>query len=274
MAAGFRINNRSEKYSRERDEDLDSLWHAYKEKGCQEARRKLIIAHLSLVHFVIGRLLLSLPSHLDEEDLFSYGVLGLIDAVEGFDPERGFRFSTYAVPRIRGAIIDELRLMEGIPPSWRRKAREIGEVMAGLERRLGRTPEDEEVASELGLSVGEFRETMDEIRHPLLVSLDDMITRDGEDLRLGDLIADEGAEDPSARVGEKEILETLGQLIENLPEREALILSLYYRDGLTLKEVAETLDLSPARISQLHSKAIFRLRGLFGQKIRSGFTVH
>ncbi len=272
MAAGYQLKNQLEGLN-PHQEDLDLLWKQYREEGSSQAREKLIIAHLSLVRFVIGRLLISLPSHLEAEDLFSYGILGLISAIEGFDHQLGYKFSTYAVPRIRGAILDELRVLEGIPSSWRKKSREISQVMSSLEARLNRPPEDEEVAAEMGLEVGELRALMDRIRHPSLLSLQQLLCNEGEEFELQELLADQSAEDPAVSAGEREVIELLGELIEGLPEKEALVISLYYREGLTLKEIAETLELSSARISQLHSKAIYRLRGLFGQKIRSGFSI-
>lgn len=271
MVLGFNLQKRAANYRRDR-EDLQKLWEEYR-KGSNEAREELITAYLSLVRYVIGRMILFLPATLEEDDLFSYGILGLMDAIEGFDHTRGYRFSTYAVPRIRGGILDGLRSMDSIPPSWRNRAREISEAISFLEGKLGRPPEDDELAENLGVSTSALRKTMDEIRHPLLLSLEDLILQEGKELRIIDTLADETIEDPSIKLEKQELLAMIAKFIESLPQKEALVVSLYYKEGLTLKEVAEVLQLSSARISQLHSKAIYRLRGQIGQMVKAGYRL-
>lgn len=271
MVLGFNLQKKASHFRRDR-EDLHKLWEEYR-RGSREAREDLITAYLSLVRYVIGRMILFLPATLEEDDLFSYGILGLMDAIEGFDHTRGFHFSTYAVPRIRGGILDGLRSMDSIPPSWRNKAREISEALSFLEGKLRRPPEDDELAEYLGLSTSDLRKTLHEIRHPLLLSLEDLIIQEGKELRIVDTLADETVEDPSIKLENEELLAIIAKFIDSLPEKEALVISLYYRDGLTLKEVAEVMDLSSARISQLHSKAIYRLRGQIGQMVKTGYRL-
>lgn len=271
MVLGFHLQNKVSDY-RQNEEELAVVWQEYR-KGSQTARQTLITAYLSLVRYVVGRMILFLPAALEEEDLFSYGILGLMDAIEGFDHTRGYRFSTYAVPRIRGEILDGLRSMDSIPPSWRIKAREIGEAMASLEGKLGYPPSDEELATSMGLTVSQLRKTMDEIRHPLLLSLEDLILREGKEVKILDTLADENQDDPAVLMERQELLDLISSFVSSLPEKEALVISLYYKEGLTLKEIGMVLDLSSARISQLHSKAIFRLRGQIGQKVKAGYRL-
>lgn len=271
MIQGFHLQKNTASFRKE-EEDLLKVWQEYR-RGSKEAWQELVMAYLSLVRYVIGRMILFLPTPLEEEDLFSYGILGLMDAIEGFDHTRGFRFSTYAVPRIRGEILDGIKGMDSIPPSWKNKAREINEARDSLESKLGYPPDDQELATSLGLSLGELRKITDTIRYPLLLSLDEIILKDGKELRILDTLADERIEDPSLSMENKELLGLIGELIENLPEKEALVVSLYYREGLTLKEISQVLSLTPARISQLHKKAIYRLRGQIGQKVKAGYKL-
>lgn len=271
MVLGFQLQNTASVYRRS-EEDLAAIWEEYR-RGSETAKQELITAYLSLVRYVIGRMILFLPAALEEEDLFSYGILGLMDAIERFDHTRGYYFSTFAVPRIRGEILDGLRSMDSIPPSWRNKAREISEAMAFLEGKLGYPPSDEQLAQHLGFTVSQLRKTMDEIRHPLLLSLEDLILREGKEVRIIDTLVDETMEDPALLMERQELLSIVTSFVRSLPEKEALVISLYYKEGLTLKEIGTVLDLSSARISQLHSKAIYRLRGLIGQKVKAGFKL-
>lgn len=271
MVLGFNLQKKAATY-RQDGEELQKLWEDYR-RGSLSARQELIKAYLSLVRYVIGRMIIYLPPTLEEDDLFSYGILGLMDALEGFDHTRGYKFSTYAVPRIKGGILDGLRSMDSIPPSWRIKSREISEAMSSLEGRLGRPPKDEELAENLGISISQLRKTLDEIRHPLLLSLDDIIVQEGKELYIKDTLADETIEDPAVLIENQELLAMIAQFVSSLPKKEALVISLYYREGLTLKEIGEVMNLSSARISQLHSKAIYRLRGQIGQKVKAGYRL-
>lgn len=228
------------------------------------ARQKLIEIHVSLVRYIAGRLAIGLPANVEVDDLIGYGVFGLIDAVDRFDHRRGIKFETYAVARIKGAIWDGLRSMDWVPHSLRQRARLLEETFYRLENQLGRPATDEEVAAAMNMSVESVRRALMELNYAVILSLEEFLIgdgNDGDDLQLKDRIADSSAPDPLAVLRWEEKREVLGRAIDSLPEKEKLVVALYYYEGLTLKEISETLSLSPSRISQLHSKAILRLRG-------------
>lgn len=244
--------------------DIQGLWVAYKERGDQQAREQLIVQYVHLVKYVAGRLAMSLPPYVDSDDLYSYGIFGLINAVERFDHLRGIKFETYAITRIKGAILDGLRSMDWVPSSLRQRAKEVEEAYARVENRLGRSATDEEVAAELGVDLASFQKLIKDMSRTRLLSLDELWqTGDGDDgeFALKDLVGDENAEDPFESVMVTEIKGALADAIELLPEKEKLVISLYYYEGLTAKEISQIMGLSVSRISQLHSKAILRLRG-------------
>jgi RNA polymerase sigma factor for flagellar operon FliA len=245
------------------DRDVQTLWRRYKEYGDQPARDQLILNYAPLVKYVAGRMGAALPSHVDESDLISYGLLGLINAVERFDPKRRIKFETYAVTRIKGAIIDELRSLDWVPRSVRARAREIERTSAELEHKLHRAPTDAEMASALGVSTADFQDSITQIANSSLVALDEMWSTQGggETLALIDTIGDADTGDPASVVGEMETRITLADAIAGLPEREKIVVSLYYYEGLTLREIGEVLGVTESRVSQLHTKAVLRLRG-------------
>ncbi len=245
------------------DRELQSLWRRCKEYGDNAARDQLILNYAPLVKYVAGRMSAALPSHVDEADLISYGLLGLINAVERFDPKRRIKFETYAVTRVKGAIIDELRALDWVPRSVRARAREIERTSAELEHKLHRTPTDTEMASALGVTPGEFQDSITQIANSSLVALDEMWTGSGsgESLALIDTIGDGDLSNPATMVGEMETRITLADAIAGLPEREKIVVSLYYYEGLTLREIGEVLGVTESRVSQLHTKAVLRLRG-------------
>jgi len=239
-------------------------WEEYKERGSLEAREKLILHYLGLVKYVAGRLAMGLPPHVDQDDLYSYGIFGLINAIERFDPSRGIKFETYAITRIRGAILDGLRSMDWVPASLRHRARELEEAYWRVENRLGRSATDEEVAEELGITVEELGRILRELGRSQVISLDELwITGDGEEgeFTLKELMSDEKVEDPFHTAAASEVKEVLAEAIRALPEKERLVVALYYYEGLTAREIGEVLGLSISRVSQLHSKALLRLRG-------------
>lgn len=252
---------------------LEQLWRQFKEEGDAAAREALILRYLPLVKFIAGRLVMHLPPMVELDDLISYGVFGLIDALEKFDPRRGIRFETYAYARIKGAILDGLRAVDWVPQSLRRRAREVEAAYAAVQGRLGRSASDREVAEALGITEGELQELLRHLNAVAILSLDDVIAsdEDGEGaLHLRDVIADDTLPSPLDAAELADARERLAAAIAQLPERERLILSLYYYEGLTVKEIGAILELSPSRVSQLHTKAILRLRGLLRDRGRPG----
>lgn len=244
--------------------DVSALWLRYKETRDSGARDALVELYLPLVRMVAGRLSMGLPSQVEVDDLESFGLFGLLEAMERFDPARGVKFETYASTRVRGAIIDGLRA-ETWAPALRQKARQLDEVENRLETQLGREPSDAEVAEGLGLTVKELHRRRGEVGAALLVSLDDVAPGDEDGLTIGDRLTDLESPDPEAEAlyGERRMI--LAEAIETLTEKERLVITLFYFEGLTAKEVAQVLRLSVARISQLHSKALLRLRGRLEQ---------
>lgn len=251
------------------EERLAHAWQAYREAQDEKAQEELVERYLPLVKYVAGRIAVGLPSHVEIEDLYSYGVFGLLDAIRRYDPHRGVKFETYAFTRIRGAMLDGLREMDWVPSSLRQKARQLERAYADVEARLGRPATDEEVAAELGLGAEEMRELLKEVSRVTLVSLDDAAWAgedDGEaDLALQEIVKDDRADDPleSARLMERKRL--LAEAIDRLPPKERIVVGLYYYDGLTATEIARVMNLSVSRISQLHAKAVLRLRGRLGR---------
>ncbi len=228
-----------------------------------EEREALILEHTPLIRYVAGRIAMRLPSHVVLDDLMSAGVLGLIDAVDKFDPAKKVKFKTYAEFRIRGAILDELRAMDWVPRSVRRKSTNLEEVYNRLQNQLGRPAADEEVAEEMGVSLEEFYKLLDEVRGVNLLSLDDsespLAKLDSEQI-LKAMGRQEEGEDPLVLLGLAELRDQVARAIEGLPEKEMLVVSLYYYDELTMREIGEVLGYTESRISQMHTKAILRLR--------------
>jgi RNA polymerase sigma factor for flagellar operon FliA len=222
-----------------------------------------------MVKYVAGRLAINLSSAVEMDELISYGIEGLIDAIEKYDPTRNIKFETYAVTRIRGSMIDGLRSMDWVPVSVRQKSKELEKVYLQLENRLGRTATHQEVAQELGISEKELSVLLQEIAATTIVSLDDYIPGDeGEEKkrRIVEMLEDENAVDALEMVEIQEIKELLARSIAKLPDKEKMVIYLYYYEGLTLKEIGLTLNLSESRISQLHTKAVLRLRGGLSKK--------
>lgn len=244
--------------------NIAEAWRRYKQDGDMAARDQLIIAYSPLVKYVAGRLGSGLPAHLDEGDLVSYGLLGLIGAIERFEPERNIKFETYAVSRIRGSIIDELRALDWVPRSVRSWARKVEATIARLENELMRAPADEEIAEALEIDVDEFQNILSQISNSSIVALDEFWNVQGagqDNVNLIDTIEDKDSPDPSRAYRIQAIKETLAAAIQRLPERERIVVGLYYYEGLTLKEIGEILGVTESRVSQLHTKAILRLRG-------------
>jgi RNA polymerase sigma factor for flagellar operon FliA len=204
-----------------------------------------------------------LPAHVEEADLISYGLGGLISAIERFDLTREIKFETYAITRIRGAIIDELRTLDWVPRSVRARAREFERVNMKLEAKLQRAPTDEEMSSELEISVGDFQDALVQISNSTIVALDELWNvsdSSGDQVSLLDTLPDRAAPDPQVLVDESELRDRIADAIAALPEREKLVVALYYYENLTLREIGEVLGVTESRVSQLHTKAVLRLR--------------
>ncbi|MGH2741503.1 MAG: FliA/WhiG family RNA polymerase sigma factor, partial [Thermoleophilaceae bacterium] len=215
------------------------------------------------VKYVAGRMASGLPSHVEEADLISYGLLGLIGAIERFDPDREIKFETFAITRIKGSVIDELRSLDWVPRSVRTKARQIEKMNAKLEHRLHRAPTDQEMASALDVSVDEFQESLVRISNSSVVALDELWTvsdSSGDQVSLLDTIQDPAAVDPALEMDTTEMKDRLADAIARLPEREKLVVALYYYENLTLREIGEVLGVTESRVSQLHTKAVLRLK--------------
>jgi RNA polymerase sigma factor for flagellar operon FliA len=247
-----------------RADDTQSLWLEYRRTGDQGIRDRLILTYAPLVKYVAGRLGSGLPAHVDEGDLVSYGLLGLMGAIERYEPDRDVKFETYAIARIKGAIIDELRAMDWVPRSVRSRAREIERAIAELEAKSGTAPTDEEIAKKVGITVAELEESLTDIARSSIAALDELWTvsgGDGDQIALIDTIEDTDAPDPQHSLAHTEMKEAIADAIARLPEREKLVVTLYYYEELTLREIGEVLGVTESRVSQLHTKAILRLKG-------------
>jgi RNA polymerase sigma factor for flagellar operon FliA len=239
---------------------IDGLWAEFKQSGSQDLRNQLIVYYAPFVKYVAGRVLGGLPRHFDEEDLVSYGIIGLIDAIERFEPERDLRFETYAIPRIKGAIIDELRSIDWVPRSVRTKARAVEQAVSHLEATLRRTPTDSEVASELELTADEFHKVVRSISSVGVMALDEVMRGDrSERSTLGESLPDRGV-GPVDTLETKESKRALVRAVDGMPERERTVLLMYYYDELTLSEIGQVLGVTESRVCQIHTKALRQLR--------------
>jgi RNA polymerase sigma factor for flagellar operon FliA len=239
------------------------LWVQYAQSHDPDLREKLVLEHAGLVRYTVGRLNMTLPPSLDEQDLIGYGMIGLMDAVDHFDAGRGLAFSTYAFTRIRGHILDALRAADLLPRSARRQARLITKAIAQLQRQLLREPSDDELAAHLGLTMEQTLQAMQDASFAVL-SLDTPTGFDdqGEPAggSLGDILTDDSNAVRFDRLERVELRHRLMDCIRSLPEREKLVITLYYYEELTMKEVAQVMGVSESRVCQIHSKAILVLR--------------
>ena len=241
---------------------LNELWASYKASSSMEARDRLILHYSPLVKFVASRVSVGLPQSVEQSDLVSYGIFGLIDAIDKFEPDRGIKFETYAIRRVRGAIIDELRSIDWVPRSVRAKARAVEQAFGSLEGELGRAPTDSEMAKNLGMSEQDLQTIFAQVSFAGVVALDDMFTRNGERgevATLADTIADRN-EGPSGLYEVEEMRQTLAVAVNRMPEREKIVLTLYYYEGLTLAEIGEVLGVTESRVCQIHTRAVLQLR--------------
>jgi len=222
-----------------------------------------VVAYSPLVKYVAGRTAAGLPPHVEEADLISYGMDGLMSAIQRFDLSRDIKFETYAIMRIKGAIIDQLRSLDWVPRSVRARAREVERANAKLEHLLQRAPTDQEIADEMGISVGELNDSLLAISHSSIVALDELWTvsdSSGDQVSLMDTIEDPSAPDPARAMDVGDLKDRIADAIANLPEREKLVIALYYYENLTLREIGEVLGVTESRVSQMHTKAVLRLR--------------
>ncbi|MBI2760623.1 MAG: FliA/WhiG family RNA polymerase sigma factor [Chloroflexi bacterium] len=245
-------------------------WKSYLEHGDAASRDQIIIQHTPLVKYVIGRLAIHLPQVLDFEDLLGYGTLGLIQAFERFDPGRGVKFESYAVMRIRGAILDALRSLRGLPQSVTDKAKRLQRAAIELETTLGRPPTDDELAMALNISTDQLNQQMVDASW-VTVSLDNIMDNQGDgDIRA--LTSHRSEDDVSGMVERREMVSELSEALATLSERERLILSLYYQDELTMREIGQVLDVSEGRVCQLHARALHKLRVAMGHRTPEFFS--
>ena len=247
--------------------DLTALWRRWREGRDPPAREALIVRYLPLVRYIAGRLAFGVPAAVDQGDLESYGLFGLIDAVERFEPSRGFRFETFAAPRIRGAILDGLR-SESWAPVLRKKAHQLQAAYNSLETTLSRSPTDAELAGALGISSKELQRWQAQLGAVTVLSLDEPVPLlgDGGEITLAEMLPDASATDPGREAARLERARGVTEALPVRTEKERLVVTLFYYEGLTAREIGEVLGLTPARISQLHSMAILRLRGRLARR--------
>ncbi len=240
---------------------IHELWIKYaQDRSNKRIRDKLVLHYLHLVKHTVNRLPLSLPNSVSQDDIISYGTMGLLDAIKRFEPERGWKFETFAVNRIRGEVIDQLRVQDWVPRGVRKRNKKLIETMKELEERLLRTPTDEEMASALGVTVARYRVMLSEST-VLVLSLDETLGSDKDSsMSLIDTVADRHSTPPDGSLEEGDIQKHLAEAINQLPEREKLLIALYYQEHLTLSEIGNLLSISESRVCQLHAQAIMRLR--------------
>ncbi|HWD56506.1 MAG TPA: FliA/WhiG family RNA polymerase sigma factor [Acidimicrobiales bacterium] len=242
-------------------EGINRLWSEFKETGERTVRNELIEYYSPFVRYIAGRVMAGLPRHFDEDDLTSYGIIGLIDAIERFEPDRNLRFETYAIPRIKGAIIDELRSIDWVPRSVRSKARAVEQAVTDLEATLRRTPTESEVATELEMTSADFHAALRKISSAGMIALDEIL-RGGDRAdrsTLGESLPDR-ASGPMDTFEAKESKQALTDALEGMPERERTVLTMYYYGGLTLTEIGTILGVTESRVCQIHTKALRHLR--------------
>lgn len=242
---------------------VTDLWRRYKLGDDERLRERLILHYAPLVKYVAGRVGVGLPRNVDLADCVSVGVLGLIDAIEKFDPERGVAFEPYAISRIRGAILDELRALDWIPRSVRARAKDVQRTWSELENKLGRSPSEAELATELGLSTAALHKLFGQLAAVNVLALDELLgsTSDRPDaINLGETLADLDAPDPAQVFESAEVKRLLIEALDTLGEREQTLVRLYYFEGFTLAEIGSVLGVTESRVCQMHTKAVLALR--------------
>lgn len=245
----------------------DEMWRKYRQSRDAELKNEIVLAHLSLVKYLAGRLAVKLPSFIGQEDLESYGVFGLLEAVEKFNPDLGVSFKAYAYNRIRGAMIDEIRKLNWIPRTLWQKIQLLNATKERLQKELGEQASHEALAEAMGITVSELYKLEGQVNLLSLSSLDETVSvADGERVRWGDMIQDSDSPDPLDMIEKEESKQLLIKAIEELPEKDRTVLALYYQEELTLKEIGKVLDVSESRVCQLHTRALNRLRSKLEQE--------
>lgn len=248
--------------------ELEPFWEAFLESGCQEARGQLITGYLHLVKYVVGRLASTLPPHVKTEDMYSTGIVGLIKAIERYDPTKRNKFETYAILLIKGAIIDEMRALDWVPRSVYQKANLISAAQGKLQQKFGREPNDGEVAEELGLSLVEYDALCERVKPAILMPLNASMDEDGESTTLAERIPDQRAKTSYEDADRNEFRDLLEKAVLDLPDQERTVLVLYYYENMMLKEIGKVLGVSESRVSQIHTKAVGRLKGRLGSFVK------
>lgn len=249
-----------EKFKNNNEKDL---WLEYRKTKNSEIREYFVIKYSPLVKYVAGKVAIGMPQQVEFDDLVSYGSFGLLDAIEKYEPERDIKFKTYAMTRIRGSIFDELRNIDWVPRTLRQKAKQLEEAIITLENRLGHSVDDEEIAKEMGISNQELQELFTKISGASVISLNDVWynSDDNDQISFIDTIESPESLNPENIIEKEEIRSVIVEAIKQLPEKEKKVIVLYYYEDLTLKEIGEVLEVTESRVSQLHTKAILRLRG-------------
>jgi len=240
-------------------DQVAELWDSYHASPTRTARDRLILHYSPLVKYVAGRVAVGLPQNVEQSDLVSYGIFGLIDAIEKFDPARGYKFETYAIARIKGAILDELRSIDWVPRSVRAKGRAVERALSKLEARLKRSPTEAELAAELDMTDSQLQAVLGQLSLTGVAALDEMLGDRGDATTLGDTIPDSG-ESPGALLERSELRGQLAEAIERMPEREKMVLTLYYFENLTLAQIGTAMGVTESRVCQIHTKAVMHLR--------------
>lgn len=240
---------------------VNGLWERFKGDSDPAAREQLILHYAPLVKFIAGRVGANLPSTVENADLVSYGLFGLIDAIEKFEPERGLKFETYALSRIRGSIIDELRGLDWVPRSVRARSREVERAYTELENELQRAPTDEEIAAHVGMTVHDLHDLFASVSYTNIAALDELLHGGEGTATLGDTVVDRRLAAPEEAFEGQSLREAIGGAVHLLPERDQIIIALYYYEGFTLAEIGLVLGVTESRVSQLHSRAMLQLRG-------------
>jgi RNA polymerase sigma factor for flagellar operon FliA len=231
-----------------------------------QVKEKIVLEHTPLIRYIVNRIAVRLPSHIDLDDLHNTGVIGLMDAIDKYDPDKNCKFKTYAEFRIKGAILDQLRSLDWVPRSIRQKSRRLEQAYVELEQRLGRSASDAEVADSLGIGMDEFHFLINQVRGISMVNLDELRSSgDSEQPLHGDIFEDVKAENPFTCLKSRELRQAVADCIGSLPEKERLVISLYYYEDLNMKEIGNVLGITESRVCQIHTKAVGRLRSKLRQ---------